>query len=415
MGIGFSLPLRGHVILQAGQVKIDKEVAMRQVAVMGVAMTKFGVSEKTNIEMFSEAALEAMSASGMEPGDMEALFFGNCLGDFEEGQINMASFAHAELGLPITAPATRFECACATATVAIRHAALLVGAGVYDVVLAGGTERATKMGTPLATRTFAMGSHAQHESTAGTTFPGVFAMAAHMYSQKYGIPIDDLKRNMAEVAVKNHYHGSMNPKAHFQKEIDVDTVLGGMMVADPLQLFDCCPFSDGAAALVLAEAGKAKDLMEKPIYIAGMGQGSGGPLYLQQDLTRVRAREVAFSQASKEAGIDPGDIDVVELHDCFTIAEILALESFGIYEFGKAHDAAARGDTRLKGKVVVNPSGGLKAKGHPIGATGAAQVTEIVEQLRGESGPRQVEGARIGLVDTLGGDFGTVCNIILRS
>ncbi|MBC8418893.1 MAG: propanoyl-CoA acyltransferase [Pseudomonadota bacterium] len=389
---------------------------MRQVAILGVAMTKFGVSEKTNLEMFTEAGLEAIAQSNLEPKDMEALFFGNCLGDFEEGQLHMAPFAHAELGLPMSAPATRFEAACATATVAIRHAALLVGAGVYDVVLAGGTERATKMGTPLATRTFAMASQAQHETSAGITFPGVFAMATHMYSHKYDVPLKELKRHMAGVAVKNHYHGSMNPKAHFQKVIDVDTVLGGMMVADPLQLFDCCPFSDGAAALVIADAAKAKDLVKKPIYIAGMGQASGGPLYLQKDLTRVKVRETSVGQAYREAGVGPQDIDVIELHDCFTIAEILALESFGVYDFGKAYDAATTGETALNGtKVVVNPSGGLKAKGHPIGATGAAQITEIVEQLRGESGPRQVEGARIGLVDTLGGDLGTICNIILTN
>jgi len=388
---------------------------MRQVAILGVGMTKFGVSEKTNLEMFAEAGHEAIAQSNVDPKDMEALYFGNCLGDFEEGQMHMAPFAHAELGLPVGVPATRFESACATATVAIRHAALLVGSGVYDMVLAGGTERACAMGTPLATRTFAMGHHAQYESTVGLTFPGVFAMAAHMYSEKYDVPLKDLKQNMAEVAVKNHYHGAMNPKAHFQKEIDVNTVLGGMMVADPLQLFDCCPFSDGAAAVVVAEAGKAKELVKKPVYIAGMGQASAGPLYLQKDLSRVMAREASIAQAYKESGLGPDDIDVVELHDCFTIAEILALESFGLYEFGKAYDAAAKRETYLGGKVVVNPSGGLKAKGHPIGATGAAQVTEIVEQLRGESGPRQVEGAQVGLVDTLGGDFGTICNIILRN
>ena len=161
---------------------------MRQVAILGVAMTKFGVSEKTNLEMFAEAGLEAIAQSNLEPKDMEALYFGNCLGDFEEGQMHMAPFAHAELGLPVSAPATRFESACATTTVAIRHAALLVGAGIYDVVLAGGTERACAMGTPLATKTFAMAHHAQYESRPGLTFPGEFAMAAHMYSDKYGIP-----------------------------------------------------------------------------------------------------------------------------------------------------------------------------------------------------------------------------------
>lgn len=387
---------------------------MREVAVLGVSMTKFGISDKTNLEMFAEAALDAISKSRLEPKDIQALFFGNCLGDFEEGQLHMAPFAHSELGLPVGAPATRFESACATATVAIRHAALLVGAGIYDVVLAGGTERAAKMGTPLATRTFAMASQAHHEASAGITFPGVFAMAAHLYSSKYGIPLPELKKHMAEVAVKNHYHGSLNPKAHFQKPITVDTVLNSMMVADPLQLFDCCPFSDGASAVVIAEAGKARDLVNRPVYIAGTGQASGGPLYLQRDITRIRAREEASRQAFSQAGLRPADVQVIELHDCFTIAEILALEAIGFYEPGSAYKAATERDTYLGGRLVVNPSGGLKSKGHPIGATGAGQLTEIVEQLRGECDKRQVQGARVGMVDTLGGDFGTVCNIILR-
>lgn len=388
---------------------------MREVAILGVGMTKFGISQKSNLEMFFEAGITAITQSNLEPKDLEALFFGNCLGDFEEGQLHMAPFAHAELGLPMSAPATRFESACATATVAIRQAALLVGAGVYDLVLAGGTERAAKMGTPLATRTFAMACQAQHESALGMTFPGVFAMATHLYAAKYGLPLPILKKGMAEVAVKNHAHGSLNPKAHFQKKITSEAVLNGMMVADPLQLLDCCPFSDGAAAIVIASIDRAKSLVKKPIVIAGTGQASAGPLYVQQDLTRVRAREVASKMAYSQAGVKPADVDVVELHDCFTIAEILALEGLGFYEFGQAYEAALKGETTFKGKVVVNPSGGLKAKGHPIGATGAAQVVEIVEQLRGEGGPRQVEGAKIGLVDTLGGDFGTVCNLILRS
>ncbi len=387
---------------------------MRQVAILGAEMTKFGIYDKTNVELFSEAGLGAIDKSNIEPDKIEALFFGNCMGDFEEGQLHMASFAHSAIGLKKSAPALRFESACATATVAIRNAALLVGAGVYDIVLAGGSERANAMGTPLATRTFAMASHALYETPLGITFPGVFGMATHMYSEKYNIALDELKRHMAEVAVKNHFHGVNNPKAHLRKEITVEKVLSGMMVADPLQLLDCCPFSDGSAAVVIADAKTARDLVKKPVYIAGMGQAANGPLYYQQDITRVKSREISIKQAYKEAGITPSDIDVCELHDCFTIAEIFALEGFGFYEFGKGYDAATKGETRFGGKVVVNPSGGLKAKGHPIGATGAAQVTEIVEQLREESGPRQVKGAKIGLVDTLGGDFGTVCNIILR-
>ncbi|MFH1136517.1 MAG: propanoyl-CoA acyltransferase [Pseudomonadota bacterium] len=387
---------------------------MREVGILGVGMTRFGVSEKTNIELFAEAALDAIAASNLEPRDMQALFFGNCLGDFEEGQLHMAPFAAAELGLPISAPATRFEAACATATVAFRHAALLVAAGVYDVVLVGGAERAAKMGTPLATRTFAMASDSYYEGPAGMTFPGVFAMAAHMYAHRYGLDLAELKKGMAEVAVKNHKHGKDNPLAHFRKEITTSTVLDGVMVADPLQLFDCCPFSDGAAAAVIAAKDKALDLHGAPIWVAGLGQASRGSLFRQRDLTHVLVREEASSQAYRQAGLTPRDVDVVELHDCFTIAEILALEGLGLYEFGKGYRAAADGETYIGGKVAVNPSGGLKAKGHPIGATGSAQIYEIVKQLRGECGPRQVEGAKVGLVDTLGGDLGTTCNVILR-
>ncbi|NOX33065.1 MAG: propanoyl-CoA acyltransferase [Deltaproteobacteria bacterium] len=389
---------------------------MREVAIAGVAMTKFGISEDTCIEMFGQAATGALVKSDIEPKDIEALFLGNCLGDFEDGQAHMGAHIHTALGLPMAAPAFRFENACATATVAIRQAALMVGAGIYDVVLAGGTERVAAMDTPMATRTFAMASNSCYSAPTGITFPGVFAMAAHMYAGKYGMDISSLSEYMAHVSVKNHFHASMNPKAQFQKEISVEKVLESFMVADPLHFLDCCPFSDGASAVVIASKEKAVQMTDKPVYIIGTGQAAGGPVINNPDMTRIKPREVASAMAYKEAGVTPGDIDLCELHDCFTIAEILAIEGLGFYEFGKGYDAAKKGETRLgSDRTVINPSGGLKAKGHPIGATGAAQVTEIVEQLRGESKERQVEGARTGLVDTLGGEFGTVCNLILRS
>ncbi len=387
---------------------------MRQAVIAGVGMTKFGNSENTNVEMFSEAAIDAIENSNIEPADIEALFLGNCLGDFEEGQFHMAQFAHREIGLSESAPAVRYENACATATIAIRQAALLVESGVYDIVIAGGTERVTALGTAFATRAFAMASHSLYSTPNGITFPGVFAMAAHTYSHKYNIPLEELQRCMAEVAVKNHFHGTMNPKAQFRKEITVEKVLNSFVVADPLHFLDCCPFSDGASAVIIMSEEKAKGLVDKPVYIAGMGQAAGGPSYRDKDMSRVKSREISSKMAYKQAGITPSDIDVCELHDCFTIAEIMASEGLGFYDFGKGYDAAAKGETRLNGKTVINPSGGLKAKGHPIGATGAAQVTEIVEQLREEAGDRQVEGAKYGIVDTLGGEFGTVCNIILR-
>ncbi len=387
---------------------------MREVVVLGVGMTKFGRSEHSMKEMFSMAALEALEESGLESKDLQALFIGNVLGGFEEGQMNIAPFLADEIGMRHGAPATRYEGACASATVAIRHAALMVGSGVYDLVMAGGAERTTIMGTPLATKTFAMGSHSEYERFTGITFPGIFAMVAHQYCAKYGIALADLKMSMARTAVKNHHNGTLNPLAHFKKEITVETVLNGPMIADPLQLFDCCPFSDGAAAIVLADAAKFKNKVRTPVYVAGTGQGSAGSTYRQKDLTRMAAREAAVRQAYDQAGIGPSDVDVCELHDCFTIAEVVALEMLGFAEFGQGPAAVDRGDTSLTGRIPINPSGGLKAKGHPIGATGAAQAYEIVKQLRGECGERQVNGAKIGLVDTLGGDFSTVCSLVLR-
>ena len=387
---------------------------MREVIVMGAGMTPFGNSDLSQKEMFAQAAIEAAEDAQVEAKDLQALFIGNVLGGFEEGQINIAPFLAAEIGMPLTAPSARFESACASATVAIRHGVLMVASGVYDLVLVGGTERTTIMGTPLATRTFAMGSHSEYERFTGITFPGVFAMAATLYADKYDIPLDQLKRSMAQVAVKNHHNGTMNPLAHFRKEITVETVLEGPMIADPLQLYDCCPFSDGAAALVIGAAEKFSDQVTKPIYVAGVGQGSAGAVYAHRDISRVKTRETSIEEAYRQAGIGPADVDVCELHDCFTIAEILAIEGLGFFEFGQGAAAVDRGDTALDGKIPINPSGGLKAKGHPIGATGAAQTYEIVKQLRGECGERQVQGAKIGVVDTLGGDFSTVCNLVLR-
>ncbi|MEE8373078.1 MAG: thiolase domain-containing protein [Dehalococcoidia bacterium] len=386
---------------------------MREVAVVGVGMTKFGPSEKTNVELFSEAAMEAITESNLVPKDIQALFLGNVFCGFEEGQVTLSSFAAADIGIPYI-PTTRFEGACASGSVAIRDAYMWVASGFYDVVLAGGTEKALAMGTPYATRTFAMGSDSRYEGPTGVTFPGIFAMMAHLYASKYGIPLQKLKEQMAAVAVKNHRNGIFHPKAHFRKEITQDTVFNSIMVADPLQLFDCCPFSDGAAAVVLTSADRAKQLTDKPVYFAGVGQCSGPPLHNQKDITRIKAREISAKQAYDMAGLGPSDIDMCELHDCFTMAEIAATEGLGFFDFGEGGKGVESGETRIGGRIPINPSGGLKARGHPIGATGAAQVYEIAKQLRGECGERQVEGARIGMTDTLGADLALVCNMIFR-
>jgi acetyl-CoA C-acetyltransferase/acetyl-CoA acyltransferase len=239
-------------------------------------------------------------------------------------------------------------------------------------------------------------------------------MLTHLYAKKYGIPLEKLKKQLYQVSINSHYYAARNPRAQFRKEMTMDEAAKSMVVASPLQLADCCPFTDGAAALVITSEDVAKKLTEKPVLIAGIGQASAGNLLSQKEfLPRIRSRELAVEQSYRMAGLGPKDIDVVELHDCFSIATLIALESLGFFPYGTAGDAVEKGQTRIGGKIAVNPSGGLKAKGHPVGATGAAQAFEIFRQLREECGERQVEGAKIGMTDTLGGDGGTLCNMIL--
>jgi acetyl-CoA C-acetyltransferase/acetyl-CoA acyltransferase len=378
-------------------------------------MTKFsGKQGKTAVELFTEAAADAINESNLKPKDIQALFVGNGLGDFEEGQAQIQAFCADSIGA-FNVRANRYENACASASAAIQDAFMWVAGGFYDVVLAGGTEVATKMGTPLATRTFGMFSDSRYEYPVGITFPGVFALLANLYSKKYNVPLPELKRQMAQVSVNSHYYAARNPKAQIQKEITMDDVLNSLMVACPVQLQDCCPFTDGAAALVLASEEVASKLTSKPVYLAGIGQASAGNLMSQKEhLPHLYSRELAVRQSYKMAGMTPADIDIVEVHDCFSIAAIIALESLGFFEYGKAGEAVIKGETKIGGKIAVNISGGLKAKGHPIGATGAAQAYEIVKQLRGECGERQVDGAKVGMTDTLGGDGGTLANIIFK-
>jgi len=390
---------------------------MREVAIIGIGHTKFGTASKTLIELFSEAALQAVDDAGVDLKEIEALFQGAALPGFEEGQVMPAVFSAADLKLgPI--PATRCEGACASASVAIRDAATWVRAGEYDMVLAGGVEKASTMGVSFATRTFAMACHASTEGPTGLTFPGIFAMVARVYASKYNIPLDNLREKMAYVSVKNHRHGALNPLAHFYTkygDLKVEDVLNSRLVADPLTLMDCCPFSDGATALVLCSAEAARKYTDDPVYILGTGQSSGTPLSKMDDLTKPVSRISSARAAFKQANLNPEDIDVVEVHDCFTIAEIIALECMGFFKWGEAADATAEGQTELGGKIPVNSSGGLIGKGHPIGATGASQVYGIIKQMRGEApkGSQIDPVPEYGMTDTLGGDFGTLCHIIL--
>ena len=392
---------------------------MKKVAVVGVAQTRFsGPQEKTGVELFAEAATEAIELSNLTPQDIKALFVGNALSDFEEGQGMIQSYAAENIGC-LYVPANRYEGACASASMAVRDAFMWVASGFYDIVLAGGVERAATMGTGLATRTFAMFSDARYEYPSGITFPAVFAMLTHLYADTYKIPLQKLREQMAQVTIQSYRHGSINPKGQFfgkNADMTIEKVLGSFVVSTPLTLHDCCPFSDGAAAVVLASEEVVKKLTDRPVYITGIGQASCGTLSNQSDyLPRIRAREISSRQAYDMAGLKPQDIDLCELHDCFSIASLIATESLGFFDYGKSGEAWESGKADIGGKIAINPSGGLKSKGHPIGATGAGQVYEIVNQLRGEVEPeRQVPDARTGMTDTLGGDGGTLVNMILE-
>jgi acetyl-CoA C-acetyltransferase len=376
---------------------------MRQVAVIGVGVTRFGRHEETCAELFADAAVDALADAGIGPERIQGLYVGNVVGEAGERQLHMGPQVASALGIPSVA-ATRFETACASSHAAFRHALFEVASGAADVLLVGGAERVLTMPTDRSTEVFAYASDAVFEQPAGLTFPGVFALIARAHMARHGTT----EEQMAHVAVKNHRHGTLNPKAQFRKEITLEQVMASAKVADPLKLYDCCPFSDGAAAVVIA-AGDVARRTRKPVWVLGSGQaGDAMCLHDKADLSRALATERAAQTAYRQAGIGPQDVDVVELHDCFTIAEIVATEGLGLFEPGAGGPAAEKGETSLGGRIPVNTSGGLKAKGHPIGATGAAQIVEIATQLRGEAGPRQVDGARIGLTHTLGGNTASV-------
>jgi acetyl-CoA C-acetyltransferase len=376
---------------------------MRNVAVIGVGVTKFGRHERTCAELFADAAVDALADADVGPDRIQGIYVGNVVGEAGERQLHMGPQVASALGIPAVA-ATRFETACASSHAAFRHALFEIASGAADVLLVGGAERVLTMPTDRSTEVFAYASDAVFEQPAGLTFPGVFALIARAHMAKHGTT----EEQMAHVAVKNHRHGALNPKAQFRKEITLEQVLSSVKVADPLKLYDCCPFSDGAAAVVVAAESVARR-SRKPVWVLGSAQaGDSMCLHDKRDLARGLATERAAQAAYRQAGVGPRDVDVVELHDCFTIAEILATEGLGLVEPGAGGLAAEKGETSLGGRIPVNPSGGLKAKGHPIGATGAAQIAEIATQLRGEAGPRQVEGARVGLTHTLGGNTATV-------
>ena len=348
--------------------------------VAGVGLTHFGKHpERTGRDMFAEAGLDALDDAGVDPDDVEALFYGNFMGELAEHQGHQGPLMAEAVGLQ--APATRYESACASSGVAVRDAVRTVRNGEADVVLVGGAERMTNIGTAAATDALAIAADDLYEIRAGMTFPGAYALMARAYFEEYG----GTREQLAEVAVKNHEHALPNEHAQIRQEITVEDALDAPIIADPLGLYDSCPITDGASAAVVTSAEYAAEHgLDAGVAVTGTGQGGDNlALHDRVAYSRSPATEDAAEEAYDDAGIGPADVDFLEVHDCFTIAEVLALEGLGIYENGAAIDAAANGETTRHGETPVNLSGGLKAKGHPVGATGVAQLVSVTKLLEG--------------------------------
>jgi acetyl-CoA C-acetyltransferase len=367
-------------------------------------MTEFGELWSDSLRtIWAKAAVAALADAGIDQVDMITV---GCMSPgLFTGQEHLASLLADELGMA-GVPAARVESACASGGLALRMGFAEVAAGLSDTVLVTGVEKMTDVDGADATYALGTASDQEWEGFHGITFPGLYAMLAQVHMQRFGTTSEQL----AAVAVKNHANGLLNPHAQYHLKVTVEDVLASTMVADPLHLLDCSPVTDGAAALVLTTVERAKELgRDKPLVkITGSGLATDTiTLANREDLSELAAVRKSAARAFEMADKKPNDLHVVEVHDCFTIAEIMATEAIGLFEPGKGASAVEDGLTAIGGKIPVNTSGGLKSKGHPVGATGVAQAIEIVSQLRGEAGQRQVEGARVGLAQNMGGSGGS--------
>jgi acetyl-CoA C-acetyltransferase len=379
---------------------------MRDVVVIGAGMTKFGeLWGKSIKDIFVEAALKAIDNAGVD--HIDSMYVGAMSSGLFVGQEHLGAVMADYLGVnPV--PATRVESACASGGVSFRQAYLEVASGASDIVLAGGVEKMTD-GADV-TDTLATAADQEYEVYHGITFPGLYALIARAHMDQY----KTTREQLAAVAVKNHRNGSKNPNAQFRSEVTAEQVMNSTMVSDPLRLLDCSPVSDGGAAVILTTLEIAKGLKKNPIRVIASAQASDSiALHSRKSLTTLNSVVQAAGKAYRSAGIAPKDVSFAEVHDCFTIAEIVVSEDLGFFEKGKGGDAAAQGFTSLEcGRIPINSSGGLKSKGHPVGATGIAQIIEVYEQLSGTAGARQVKNPRIGMAQNMGGS-GASCVIHL--
>jgi acetyl-CoA C-acetyltransferase len=383
------------------------------VSIITAGMSKFAKHEGLLArEIFTQAVQEALSrCPKLEPKkDIKTMFIGH-MGEAYEHQGHMGSILADWSGL-LGIPATRVEAACGSSSAALRAGIYAVLSGLADVVMVGGVEKMTNRTTAEVTEYLAMASDYPFEQYHGITFPGLFALMATAHMHAYGTT----QEQMAMAAVKNHYHASLNPKAHMQKEINLQTVMTSRYVAWPLKLYDCSLITDGASCIVLTKPELAGKYTDNPVHIVGSGQGSDTiGLYERKSLTSLDAIKVAAKAAFEMAQLKPEDISVAEVHDCFTFAELMAYEDLGFCKEGEGGKLIESGETRLGGRMPVNTSGGLKAKGHPVGATGTAQAYEIYLQLTGQADRRQVKDAKVGLTHNVGGSGATGAIHIYRS
>lgn len=371
----------------------------KEVGIMGVGHTRFGVHPGKSVrELGAEAGFEAMRDAGVDQGDVGAVFVGVASGALS-GQYSAAASIADELGLR-GVPVLRCEAACATGSAALYAAISNVLSGLCETALVVGVESMNRQGSAAATDHLAKMSDADFEYPLGITFPGFFALMASAYMKKYSVGSEDL----ALVSVKNHANALRNPLAQFHREVTVEEVVNSKMVASPLHLLDCSPLTDGAAAVVVASKKVCEHAPKSPAWLRGMGSASSNNLLAERrEIASVPSIRLAARKAFSESGLRPQDIDLAEVHDCFTIAEILAYEELGFAEKGQGASLLRSGETFMNGRMPVNTSGGLKAKGHPLGATGVSMVVEITKQLRGDvDAGRRVNGARIGLTQNMG-------------
>jgi acetyl-CoA C-acetyltransferase len=375
---------------------------MRDVAIIGVGMTKWGeLWDKSLRTNFAEAALLAIADAGVDK--IDSLIVGCMSSGLFIGQEHLSSLLADYIGrTPV--PAARVESACSSGGLALRQGFVEVASGMSDVVLVGGVEKMTDVTGCEATYALSTAADQEYEGFHGLTFPGLYAMMAVAHMHRYGTT----REQLAMVAVKNHDNGSRNPLAQFPFKISVGAVLDSVLVADPLHILDCSPITDGAAAVVLCPVDMVRAMKKPIVRIAGAGQATDTiALSSRKDITWLASTQLAAQKALAMAGRKVEEMDLFEVHDCFTIAEIMVTEALGLVEKGRGGRAVEEGLTARDGRFPVNPSGGLKAKGHPVGATGVAQAIEIVKQLRGEAGERQIKGARRGLAQNMGGTGGS--------